>query len=237
MVVFKQEGLNERVQYDKFPRHSLIDHFFAMDTTREQFENQTAVEVGDFIHQDYEAVIRRKQDRVQVMMTGSGLVEGIPLQMTKGITMEAGSSTLEVAYMIEGLPQDRTFHFGVEFNLAGLPQQADDRYFFSGNGTRLGHLGQRLELQNERELGLCDEWLGVRLQLLSDAQANFWTYPVETVSQSEGGFELVHQAVCVVPHWFVQGDSQGRWSVTLRLDIDTTLAESRMEKSTTLVAS
>jgi alpha-amylase len=48
------------------------------------------------------------------------------------------------------------------------------------------------------------------------------------VSQSEGGFELVHQSVAVLPHWVVIPDAEGRWSMTMRLSIDTLLAESRM---------
>jgi alpha-amylase len=51
---------------------------------------------------------------------------------------------------------------------------------------------------------------------------------VETVSQSEGGFELVHQSVVVMPHWIVKADLSGNWSVTLTLVADTSLAESRM---------
>jgi hypothetical protein len=35
--------------------------------------------------------------------------------------------------------------------------------------------------------------------------------------------------VCVIPHWIVQGDAQGRWSVTMYLNVDTSLAERRME--------
>jgi alpha-amylase len=58
-----------------------------------------------------------------------------------------------------------------------------------------------------------------------------WTYPIETVSQSEGGFELVHQSVCVMPHWLVTGDAEGRWSTTMQLSVDTSLAESRMPKA------
>ena len=50
---------------------------------------------------------------------------------------------------------------------------------------------------------------------------------METVSQSEGGFELVHQSVVVQPYWMVRADAARRWSVTMRLNIDTSLAESR----------
>jgi alpha-amylase len=37
------------------------------------------------------------------------------------------------------------------------------------------------------------------------------------VSQSEGGFELVHQSVVVMPHWIVTPDADGVWKVAMRL--------------------
>jgi alpha-amylase len=39
------------------------------------------------------------------------------------------------------------------------------------------------------------------------------------VSQSEGGFELVHQSVVVMPHWIVTPDADGVWKVVMRLSI------------------
>ncbi len=58
--------------------------------------------------------------------------------------------------------------------------------------------------------------------------SEIWTFPVETVSQSEGGFELVHQSVVVQPHWLVHPDAEGKWQVSFEIHIDTSLAESRM---------
>ena len=45
-------------------------------------------------------------------------------------------------------------------------------------------------------------------------------FPIETVSQSEGGFEGVYQSSAVVPHWHVTADESGRWDVRIRLAID-----------------
>ena len=75
---------------------------------------------------------------------------------------------------------------------------------------------------------MTDEWLGINVHLSSNRTTNLWTFPVETVSQSEGGFELVHQSVVVQPHWHIRGDASGRWSATLTLSVDTSMAESRM---------
>ena len=41
--------------------------------------------------------------------------------------MQAGVSALEITYLLEGLPQDRTIHFAIELNFSGLPAGADDR--------------------------------------------------------------------------------------------------------------
>ena len=54
---------------------------------------------------------------------------------------------------------------------------------------------------------------------LDEAQ-RLWCFPIETVSQSEGGFEGVYQSSAVVPHWFVRGDESGRWEVFIRLSVD-----------------
>jgi alpha-amylase len=45
------------------------------------------------------------------------------------------------------------------------------------------------------------------------------------VSQSEGGFELVHQSVVVMPHWIVTPDADGVWKVAMRLSIGNLKAE------------
>lgn len=229
-VVFKQEGLDQRVQYDSYPRKSLLDHFFADDVTLENIVQGHAKELGDFVQGAYEARVRRNPDRIQAQFSREGQAGPHRIRITKGVTLHAERSQLEIAYLLENLPADQTIHFGVELNFAGLPSGADDRYYFQGD-QRLGQLGSQLSLESTQELGLTDEWLGLALHLNFNQPTSIWTFPVETVSQSEGGFELVHQSVVVMPHWHVRGDAQGRWSVTLLLDVDTRLAESRMESA------
>jgi hypothetical protein len=226
-VKFKQADLDRHLQYDSYQRKSLLDHFYDDNVSAEAVQQNLAMERGDFLGGAYEAKLRRSPDRVQAQLTRNGNAWGVPLRITKGITVEAGSSTMEVVYLIEGLPRDRSFHFSVEFNFSGLPAGADDRYFYTSNHNRLGQLGTRLDLSDARELNLVDEWLGIDVGLAFNRPTHVWTYPIETVSQSEGGFELVHQSVCVQPHWHVVGDADGRWSVTMELSLDTSLAESR----------
>jgi len=164
-----------------------------------------------------------------VQLSKTGNVDGCEIRITKGITLAGGSDVLEIVYLLENLPADYPLHFAVEFNIAGLPAGADDRFFHVGD-KRYGQLGTSLDLANLSEIGLTDQWLGIDVRLSTNRPMHVWAFPIETVSQSEGGFELVHQSVAVLPHWHVRGDAQGRWSASLQLVADTSLAQRRMEK-------
>jgi alpha-amylase len=227
-IVFKQEGLDEQLRYDFYPRKSLLDHFYDPDVSSAAIARGEADERGDFLLAAYDAKIRRNPDRVQVQMYRTGRVDDLTVKITKGVTLDMYSSLLRIAYLLEGVPQDRPLHFGVELNFAGLPSGVADRYFYQGDRP-LGHLGTQLDLTDMTELGMVDEWLGLDVSLSTNSPTHFWTFPIESVSQSEGGFELVHQSVVIMPHWHVIGDSEGRWSVTFDLAIDTSRAESQAE--------
>jgi 4-alpha-glucanotransferase len=235
-VVFKQPDLDKRLQYDDHLRKSLVDLFYDNDATLESVSSGKAMQRGDFLGGAYEARIRRNPDRIQVQLLRDGNVNGTPIRITKGLTLDAGSSTLQVAYLLENLPQGQPLHFAVEFNFAGMPSNAYGRNFSDNDGNILGQLGTKLDLNNSFGLGLTDEWLGIDVGLKMSRATNFWTFPIETVSQSEGGFELVHQSVVVMPHWLVEADKEGRWSVTMQMSLDTARAENRNHDHAEVVA-
>ena len=218
-VVFKQAGLEKRLQYDQFPRKSFLEHFYDNDVPREAVAAGTALERGDFVAQPFEAKLRRAASKVQLQLSRDGNAWGIPIRLTKAITMEAGQSTLQMVYLLEGLPRNRQLHLALEWNFAGMPSGAGDRYFYDANAQPLGHLGTQLDLRDTQHLGLIDQWQGLDVLIGLSRPAGLWTFPIETVSQSEAGFELVHQSVCVMPHWLVEADHEGKWSVQMQIRI------------------
>lgn len=219
MVICKQEGLDQRIQYDQFPRKSFLEHFYDNDTSLSSIASGEAMERGDFVAQPFEAKLRRSSSSVQLQLSREGNAWGIPIRLAKAITIEAGSPLIQIMYLIEGLPRDRQLHLASEWNFAGMPAGADDRYFYSADGQNLGHLGTQLDLKETQHIGLIDQWQGIDVLIGIDRPTSIWTFPVETVSQSEGGFELVHQSVCVMPHWLVQGDAEGKWSTQMQIRI------------------
>ena len=229
-VKFKQAGLERHLQYDRYSRKSLLDHFYDDNVSPEAIVFNQAAERGDFLQAPMKREFAAAPIGCKFNLRGSATPGEFRCEITKGVTLKAGSNVLEIAYLLEGLPRDRSLHFAVEFNFAGLPAGADDRYFHD-HGNRLGQLGTQLNLTDVRNLNLCDQWLGIDAGLEFNRPTHIWTFPIETVSQSEGGFELVHQAVCVQPHWHVNGDADGRWAVVIQLTLDTTLAEQRQAQA------
>jgi alpha-amylase len=221
------------VGYDAGRRKSLIDHFWDVDVAADAVISGAALERGDFAAGGYEASIRRNPGRIQVLLSRNGNAWGIPFTLAKAVTLEAGSRSLDIAYKLTGLPQDFRQHLAVEFNVAGLPARAEGRFFTDEAGRTLGELGTRLDLPATRGIGLVDEWLDIGVHLAfstptNGREAGVWTFPIQSVSQSESGFELVHQSVVVMPHWIVTPDATGTWRVSMRL----TLGRSRGPEST-----
>ena len=97
---------------------------------------------------------------------------------------------------------------------------ADDRYYSDPGGRKLGMLDSRVDLPHTEGVSLSDEWLDLTVGLSWSLPGGLWCFPVETVSQSEGGFEGVYQSSAVVPHWHVTADETGRWAVRIRLALE-----------------
>ncbi len=228
-VIFKQPDLDKRLVYDPYPRKSLVDHFFDNDLTLDSLAAGHALERGDFAAGVFEATIRSSNQSAEVVLTREGNAWGHPFTLRKTISLAAGQAGLRVHYELEGLPPDTPMHFAPEFNFAGLPSGAEDRYFHDGDGQRLGDLGTRIDRQGDL-LHLVDDWQGLDVGVRLSKSGGLWAYPVETVSQSEGGFEAVHQSVVVHPHWIVTADDEGRWEATIDLTFQTRTTTETVEE-------
>lgn len=227
LVKFKQPDLDKKLGYDQWPRKMLVDHFLAPETTLAAFQ-QGHGGVGDFRTGVYDARLRQSPRRVEAILSREGLCGEQAVRVTKTVAVDVASGGLmEIEYELSQLTPGGTYHFGIEFNFAGLAAGADDRYFYNGAGQQLGRLESVLDLESADRIGVVDEWLGIDAALDLSQAAGVWTFPIQTVSTSEGGFELVHQSSVVVPHWLLTADAAGMWRVQIQLSVDTSLAQAR----------
>jgi alpha-amylase len=229
-LAFKQEGLERRLQYDSYPRKSLVDLFYDYDTDFDAVRQASVGQHGDFVQAEYDAVVRKKAGRIQILMSRESTAYGVPVRVDKGVTLSEGSNVIEIAYRLSHLPKDYKIHFAVEMNFAGMPGGVENRYFHGAGGAkaqRFGNLSTYLDLMNGTEIGLYDDWLGLDVRLKTNRPTDFYAFPIETVSQSVEGFELVHQSVAMQPHWRFIPDEAGVWSVEMFLELDTSIARKR----------
>ncbi|MCH2181576.1 MAG: DUF1926 domain-containing protein [Mariniblastus sp.] len=226
-IVFKQEGLEQRLHYDHRQPKSLVDHFWDEGVELDAVAQGRARERGDFADGPFDLVTDTDPGQVRVQLSRLGNAWGVPLKLTKCMTLQNGQSELKIDYCLEGIPPEACFHFGVEFNFAGLPPDQPDRFFSAADGQVLGHLGNPLALQKVTGIGLNDQWLGLQIAFSMDRPGGIWAYPIETVSQSESGFELIHQSTVVQPHWQVRGERGGCWSTTMLLSLTTCTSDNQ----------
>lgn len=226
-VCFKQPDLDQKLQYDNWSRKCLVDHFLQPSLNHESFV-QGHGEIGDFVDGVYLTKLRRSDDSVEAFLWRDGKLGPYQVKVSKTVSMSLRHpGSIEVVYQLERLPEGLPIHFGVEFNFAAMPAGAADRYYYDGNGQTRGTLESVQSISPASRIGLVDEWLGLDVSLDVSQPASFWTQPIQTVSQSESGFELVHQSCSVMPHWEFWGPADGHWSVTILLSVDTSAAQAR----------
>jgi len=226
-IKFRQPNLEKKISYDKWPRKSLVDLFLQPGATHEDFRRGNSM-IGDFATGTYEASVRKGDQKIAVEMRRKGRVSDLNGEVRKIVVLSSDRpNEILIQYHVAGFPQNVPLHFGVELNFAAMPGGADDRYFYDAAGQRLGTLDTMLDQHNSERISLVDEWLGLDVSVEMSRAGGIWTMPIETISQSEGGFEAVHQNVCIVPHWEFMMPEQGAWVVDLRIVFDSSVAAAR----------
>ena len=227
--VWKQGGLDHMLQYDGYLRKGLVDHFYEPGMTLEQLATRQERELGDFVTGAYEHRLDRINGELRLVLERDGKVNGQGVRVIKEVRLKGDSDTLDVRYILENCPRQNPLCFAVEFNFAGLAAGANDRYFYTAGQARAGQLQTQQDLIDADKIGLVDEWRGLDVSLALSRRGRIRAFPIQTVSQSEGGFELVHQSTVVLPQWRVEADERGRWEValTLKLDVARALARGR----------
>ncbi len=183
----------EVLRYDRHPRFSLLDHFFSPGTTPEGFARTDYGEQGDFVDGAFafEAAGRAlRLERLGGVRVGD---ERVPVAVRKTVVSLEGA--LRVTIEIENLSaRPLALTYGSEWNLLAFPPEID----------LLGPAGASL--------------YGGALLFEPAAAGAVWAFPLRTLSQSEGGFDIIHQGYCLCPVWPLEWTGKGaqRLSIVLK---------------------
>jgi alpha-amylase len=221
-VVVKEEGLQHHLQYDWYQRASLLDHFLESGVDLANFMRLEYYEAGDFVRGTYAVQTRKQKDAAVVVLERAGTAAGLQVRLRKTLILRASCPEVVARYEIANVDEEElNTTFGSEFNFSLLAGNAPDRYYeIPGHTLDKRNLASQGETNNVRQVGLVDEWLKLTVTLALAQPAVLWRAPVETVSQSEAGFERVYQSSMVMPLWRISLPPGKVWDMEMRLRIE-----------------
>ena len=221
VVRIKEEGIEKYLHYDRHRRLSLIDHFLPEGCDLESIKNEKYIELGDFINGPYNFFPQRKGEEATVKFSRTGLVDDHLISVTKVISLMAGQSIINAEYEIANLSEkNMKTVFAVEFNLTLLAPDAPDRKLLIPGIDGELKMNSSGEKKDVAGIKLIDEWKGFSVSLEVEKEGKLFWFPIETVSQSEGGFERTYQGSCFIFAFELDLMPQGRWTnkIAIRME-------------------
>jgi alpha-amylase len=214
----KEEGLADLLHYDAYRRGNFLDHWFPAGATLLEMSRQGGC--SGLALTAYDSRILDGGATPVLELEGRGEQAGASLRIRKRFRLAPDASTLRVEYRLEPEGITGPSRFGVELNLAFYMGPPPDR-FVEINGKRPADasLFAVAETLDVREIRIVDAWLGLAAHLRLDPPGTLWRCPVQTISQSEAGYERVAQQIALLPHWPL-GGSEGVNGLEMLLTIE-----------------
>jgi len=223
-VRVKELGLERRLFYDPHRRLSFVDHFVPWELDSNGFYSGNYNELGDFVDSSYEIVETvTSGSGAKIVLVREGTVVDmisrapVPVKIVKSYILYGEEGRLELSYSItnEGR-RSIDCGFGVETSWAmmgGNDHESFLSFILDSAATR--HFKKKFYLD---EIGKVEHVIEVLLYLkllamkidmvLVDTNPDFPNslhfYPIETISNSEGGFERIYQGISLIPVWRIK---------------------------------
>ena len=196
--------LKDHLIYDRYERKSFLDHLIIGDISAELLRKNRCIELGHLPEAAYCAEIRSSKDATDIVLTHKGSIEhediSTPYTLEKILTIQSASPDLVCKYIIShngSTPLQCCL--GLEWNFALLAGNAPDRYYFCDTRAKIGKLVSELKKPKVSRFGIVDEWQNLVITFQFQEQVTLFTFPIETVSQSESAYEKVYQSSVLFP--------------------------------------
>ena len=221
----KEPGLERFLRYDRWPRHAFRVLIFDPSRTHADYETLELHEDpgfagGAFIIQnsDPHDVELFREDTLA--LRGKTESAGPKLLLIKeysfGPVPNGCEVVCEVVLKLEE-PLEKPIALGIESIINLLAPAEPDRFF----ETPAGRVNLRFSgALPAPVLRMEDGWQRVRIALHALSAKEFWVAPIETVSESEEGFERVYQGSQILAVWHPGLTTQKSWSVRLTWRIE-----------------
>jgi len=204
-IQIKEQGLRRHLHYDRYRRACMIDHFLSADTTLRKFIRCSYRELGDFVDQAYECMVKEEGWGLRIRLNRDGHLKYnrrlLPFRVEKEMGLISGKDEVKVKYTLTNTGNTTIESiFGMEWNINLLGGGHNGQAYYGVPGLQLDdwHLDSVGELFDIEELTLGNRQLGIEILLKVNQKVRLWRFPVEAICNSEAGLERVYQGSCLV---------------------------------------
>jgi len=203
-VLTKESGLADRLHYDDHERRSGLVRFLPLDATPAGWADATVADLGDFVDRAF-AVITLESGLVILRRDGQVAGPDGPqaVRITRTIATSGGrrDPSLTQAVHVENR-SDRPLRarLGSEWTLTMLGGGGNPAAWWDVAGARSAHDGAG-EAHGVGALAQGNDYIGIVVATTVSVPADAWWAPVETISNSEAGFERVYQGSGLLLSW------------------------------------
>ena len=219
MVQVKEANLADHLVYDDYERRSGLVRILPAGATATSWGAGGRDELGDFVAGPFR-IERLDPDRVRLSRDGLATIDGrsYPLRVETEIAVGGGrlDPVLEQSISLENAG-DRALEarVGVEWAITMLGGGGNPEAWWELGGERARHDGAA-EARSVERIAQGNGWLALELVTEINPPADAWHAPIETVSNSEAGFERVYQGSALLLSWPVRLAPGERWTAAIR---------------------
>ncbi len=215
----KEPGLDRFLRYDRWARHAFRVLVFDPERGQTEYERvdlgeDASLAGGCFRTRFCNA--RELELELPPRLSGPGaMVQGPKLTMVKRFSFRAAPQGFEIGCELRIRAEEkpaRPVAVGIESVLNFLAPGEPDRFFEGPRGRENLRFSGTLP---GPVLRMEDGWQRIRVALHAPNAEEFWVAPIETVSESEGGFERVYQGSQILAVWKPELAEQAPWRARL----------------------
>ncbi|HEV8490350.1 MAG TPA: alpha-amylase/4-alpha-glucanotransferase domain-containing protein [Candidatus Limnocylindrales bacterium] len=204
VVRTKEADLSAHLDYDDHERRSGLVRFLAPGTTPDDVATARARELGDFVEKPFE-VVTLERDRLVVERDGRVEMPDGPraVRVEKILTLGGDRATpslgLEVAVENRSAGPIEAV-LGIEWSITMLGGGGNPAAWYEVGGRRSAHDGGGIAAAAAR-VDQGNDYIGLSVATTASPPADAWWAPIETVSNSEAGFERIYQGTGLLLSW------------------------------------
>lgn len=205
-VLTKEAGLADRLRYDDHERRSGLVRFLPLDATPEDWADAAISDLGDLVDHAFEVT---SLEPGRLILTRDGHVSDADGRQAVRVTRTISTGgdrlapTLQQAVSIANR-SDRPLRarLGSEWTTTMLGGGGNPSAWWEVGGERTAHdvSGQATAISS---IAQGNDYVGVSVATTVSVPAEAWWAPVETISNSEGGFERVYQGSGLLLSWLL----------------------------------